>query len=83
MSRAQKILEPLRESLAVVEERIERDIERYRKGNFTLKADGPVEVKQLSHDFTLGGNLFMLDQLETKEKNEKYKEYFKKCFNRS
>ncbi|MBQ8894682.1 MAG: endo-1,4-beta-xylanase [Clostridia bacterium] len=66
-----------------IEARIERDIEQYRKGDFTLslEGEGEVMIEQIGHDFTLGGNLFMLDQLETAEKNEKYKEYFKKCFN--
>ena len=79
----QKMRDALNRNREEIEERIEQEIERNRKGNFTLKvpAGAKVEICQLSHDFTLGANLFMLDQMETAEKNEKYKAYFKKCFN--
>ena len=79
----QKMREMLNRNRAEVEARIERDIEQNRKGDFelTAPAGATVEICQLDHDFTLGGNLFMLDQLETAEKNEKYKRHFANCFN--
>ena len=40
-----------------------------------------VKIKQTSHEFKYGANIFMLDELETEEKNEKYKKYFSEVFN--
>ncbi|MBO5224615.1 MAG: endo-1,4-beta-xylanase [Clostridia bacterium] len=40
-----------------------------------------VAVKQISHDFKFGANCFMVDELETEEKNAKYEESFAKVFN--
>lgn len=40
-----------------------------------------VAVKQVSHDFKFGANCFMVDELETAEKNAKYEESFAKVFN--
>ncbi len=79
----QKMRDLLYRNREEIEARIERDIEQNRKGDFTLTVapNAEVEVVQIDHDFTVGGNLFMLDQLETAEKNEKYKKYFANCFN--
>ena len=61
-----------------------QDIERYRKGDACVtvrRKDGTpvpnarVSVKQTGHAFKYGCNLFMLDELETKEKNDLYKKY--------
>ena len=71
-------------------DRIESGIEQHRKGNATLcftdASGAPVEgvrvsLKQKSHAFRFGGNIFMLDELETPEKNEIYKERFRSLFN--
>ncbi|MBQ2237132.1 MAG: endo-1,4-beta-xylanase [Clostridia bacterium] len=73
-----------------VDERIESGIEQYRKGYCNLKFvdKNGNEVKNVKikgelkkHAFNFGANLFMLDELETEEKNAKYKEYFKNLFN--
>ena len=40
-----------------------------------------IKAKQKSHEFRFGANLFMLDELETEEKNEKYKKHFADVFN--
>ncbi|MBR2024298.1 MAG: endo-1,4-beta-xylanase [Clostridia bacterium] len=40
-----------------------------------------IKIKQIKHEFKFGANLFMLDELETEEKNSFYKENFKKIFN--
>ncbi len=70
--------------------RIDQDIERYRKGECTLKivgADGQplteaaVEVQQKTHQFLFGCNLFVLGQLDTPELNRKYEEAFARLFN--
>ena len=89
MTRAQQLHALLQRSEEAFETRIERGIEDHRKGNFTLKLTDPagnpipgkIELHQLDHDFNIGGNLFMLDQMETAEKNDKYRKYFAECFN--
>lgn len=72
------------------EERINAGIEQYRKGYFEIKVtdsqgnaipNAKITVKQKTHEFRFGANIFMLDELETAEKNEKYKKYFADVFN--
>ena len=66
------------------------NIEQYRKGTMKLAIldenghpvqSGKVRVKQKSHKFKFGANLFMLDELKTAEKNQCYKDAFKGIFN--
>lgn len=74
-----------------IDARVNAGIELNRKGPmlFTFKnKDGKilenvhVKVVQKSHDFKYGADLFMLDEIvDSKEKNEAYKEYFKRAFN--
>ncbi len=73
-----------------VDNRIEEGIELFRKGNakisFVDKNGDPlksvkVKATMKRHEFSFGANLFMLDEISNPEKNEKYKEYFKKLFN--
>lgn len=40
-----------------------------------------VKIKQKSHDFKFGCNIFMLDEFENEEKNKIYREEFKNYFN--
>lgn len=47
-------------------------------GNFS---DIQVSYKLKRHDFNFGCNIFMLDQYDTEEKNERYLELWKKLFN--
>lgn len=70
--------------------RIERDIEKHRKGDATVEvvgkdgkplADMMVEVRQQTHEFLFGCNLFVLDQLDTPELNSKYEKAFAGLFN--
>ena len=65
-------------------------IERHRKGDAVIKVvDGEgkpisgtsIKLSQKTHEFRFGANIFMLDELETPEKNELYKQYFKDIFN--
>ena len=65
-------------------------IERYRKGDVKLtvvdQSGKPVEgaevrFNQVSHEFRFGANLFMLEQMETAEKNEAYEACFAELFN--
>lgn len=71
-------------------ERTEDGIERYRKGNATLSvvdtngrpvSGATVKIKQKNHAFRFGANCFMLDELESDEKNEAYKRRFAELFN--
>ncbi len=70
--------------------RVNYGIEQYRKGNFRIsvvdKEGKPVKNAKVvlslkKHEFKFGANIFMLDELETKEKNEQYKKYFADTFN--
>ena len=72
------------------EDKIARGIEEHRKGQFALVFKGRdgrllhgvrVRVKQISHEFNFGCNLFCLDHYEGEEQNALYEEKFKKIFN--
>lgn len=72
------------------EETTSKGIEENRKGDAVITvvdANGSViegatvTVVQENHEFRFGANIFMLDELETEEKNEQYKEIFKDTFN--
>lgn len=73
-----------------VVDRINLDIEQYRKGDaaieFVDKKGNPVsnvevEVHQQTHEFLFGCNLFVLGQLQTPELNTKYETAFANLFN--
>jgi GH35 family endo-1,4-beta-xylanase len=72
-----------------INERIESDINRYRKGwsRITVTSEGkPVEgleisLKLLRHDFNFGGNAFKFHDFRDAEKNAAYEDYFKRVFN--
>jgi len=68
-----------------VDNRIARDIEKYRKGDCRIRvadrAGVTVRVTQTTHDFKFGANLFMLDELDSDEENQKYRDFFKDNFN--
>ena len=94
MSERRKIFELFEENKEMVDERVSSGIEKYRKGDCSVKivdesgtpvTVATVKIKQKSHEFRFGANIFMLDELETPEKNEKYKKYFDfhniKCYN--
>lgn len=73
-----------------VNQRIERNLEKYRKGDATIElldaAGKPlpgarVEVQQTGHEFLFGCNAFVLGQLPTAEANERYEQTFVRLFN--
>ena len=73
-----------------MEERVNSGIEKYRKGDAQIVVknssgevipNANIKVTQKSHEFRFGANLFMLEELETEEKNELYKKYFADVFN--
>jgi GH35 family endo-1,4-beta-xylanase len=74
----------------LVTERINNGIEKYRKGDATIvvldKSGKPVEsatieVRQKTHEFLFGCNLFVLGQLAAPELNQKYETAFTNLFN--
>lgn len=69
---------------------IQRNIEKHRQGDATIVvvgqdgkplANATVEVRQQTHEFLFGCNLFALDQLATPELNRKYEAAFTNLFN--
>ena len=87
---SREILATFEKQREYMEERINSGIEANRKGvaRFTVvdKEGNPlphahVELHQKTHDFRFGANLFMLDELESDEKNAAYKEAFGELFN--
>ena len=65
-------------------------IERYRKGNGRITvvdkngkplSNAKIKLTQKSHEFRFGANIFMLDELESAEKNDAYKKAFADVFN--
>ena len=90
MLERREVLKQFEEHKEEVNKRISEGIEKYRKGTARIKItdkDGnpvknlKIKAVQKTHEFKYGANLFMLDELETEEKNKKYKEYFKDAFN--
>ncbi len=90
MTERNKVLELFETQKDFINETVESNIERHRKGNakITITDDNGkvlpnalVKITQKSHEFRFGANLFMLDELETPEKNQAYKDHFKSLFN--
>ena len=78
------------EKRAMTEERVRYGIEQNRKGYCRIllcdkegvpASGAKIKAIQKTHEFRFGVNIFMLDELETGEKNERYKEYVKNLFN--
>ncbi|MBQ7761183.1 MAG: endo-1,4-beta-xylanase [Clostridia bacterium] len=90
MSNRKEVLKYFEENKEFFENTVYPNIEKYRKGDMTVSVvdengnpipNAKIEVKQKNHDFRFGANLFMLDELETEEKNQIYKSRFKDVFN--
>ena len=73
-----------------VEKRIVDGIERHRKGDFTLTItakDGKspknatVEIRQVTHEFQFGANLFMHNGFPNETENRQYETVFTSLFN--
>ena len=80
------------ENQAFMDEQVAHGIEVNRKGNASVQfvdaqgnpvTDVHVELRQQTHDFRFGANIFMLDELETEEKNDQYKQAFANLFNQA
>ena len=85
-----KVLEYFEANKDFFENTIYPNIEKYRKGDIKINIkdlngnvipNAKIKIKQKNHEFKFGANLFMLDELETDEKNQLYKDYFKSIFN--
>lgn len=90
MTERRKVLELFEKQKEYTEERVRPGIEKYRKGDACIYVkdssgkpvpNAKIRVSQKTHEFKFGANIFMLDELETEEKNKLYKEYFKDIFN--
>lgn len=90
MDEKRDVLELFEQQKDDVDERVTYGIENYRKGNGAIRIVGKdgrpvknakIKLDQTSHEFRFGANLFMLDELESEEKNEKYKKLFAELFN--
>lgn len=85
-----EILNSFKQNEDYMNDRIKNGIENNRKGFAFIKVkdengnavkDATLKFKQKNHEFKHGANIFMLDEFETEEKNEIYKEKFKDAFN--
>ena len=88
--RAETVLKYFDRQKTFVRERVKSGVELYRKGGARLRLtdargeplrDAPVRFRQTRQAFRFGANLFMLDELETPEKNAAYKARFRELFN--
>lgn len=90
MTERKRVLALFEAEKDALREKTEKGIEAHRKGDFSIRVtdkDGrpvkgaKVKLVQKAHAFRFGANLFMLDELETPEKNQLYKERFAALFN--
>lgn len=90
MTERRKILDLFDEQSDYLNEKVSHGIETYRKGDGKVKvvdqkgdpvAGAKIKLCQKSHEFRFGANIFMLDELETPEKNDTYKKRFADVFN--
>ncbi|MVZ64572.1 glycosyltransferase [Sphingobacterium sp. DK4209] len=69
-----------------VQQKIDERIEKHRKADVKLnfadiKKGSAVVVEQIAHDFVFGSNIFLFNQFDTQEKNNRYNELFTQLFN--
>ena len=85
-----EILKQLIEQKSYMEDRIKDGVSARRKGVFVHprvngRTDGlagaKMTVRQKNHEFRHGANIFLLDELETGEKNAAYRKRFAEVFN--
>lgn len=83
-------LKAAEESRELIADRVKDGIEKYRKGCCRLRItdtegkpikNANLKVKQATHDFGFGANIFMLDEFDNAAYNRIYREEFKKYFN--
>lgn len=90
MNRRDTALRYFDENRDFMDSYVKAQIEQNRKGTVKVsikdKDGNPVsgakiKIKQKDHEFKFGANIFMLDELETDEKNKIYRDEFAKTFN--
>ncbi len=78
------------DEMADFDSKCDANIEKYRKGGIKIKfsdrsgtpvSPKNVRIRQISHDFKYGANIFMLDEFSEEWENKAYRETFKKHFN--
>ncbi len=88
--RRDALMRGFEENASFMKNTVETNIRLHRMGHGTLRVVRPdgsplagaqIRVCQKSHEFRFGCNLFMLDEMETQEKNELYRERFAGLFN--
>ena len=81
------VLESFIKNKDVLDKRNNEGIEKYRKGDFTLKfnnvCDKTVTIRQKKHKFLFGSTAFMLNSFEKEEKEPIFKERFANLFNQA
>lgn len=81
------VLKSYLEHKDVIDRYVENGIEKYRKGNFTLKfSEGgkkKIKITHKKHSFLFGTTAFMLDSFEKPEKEIEYKRLFSNLFNQA
>ena len=81
------VLESFIKNKDVLDKRNNEGIEKYRKGDFTLKFDNvcakTVTIRQKKHKFLFGCTAFMLNSFEKEEKEPIFKEKFANLFNQA
>ena len=89
MKRKDVALKYFREQKEYTDARVNNGIELYRKGDGEIKfvsdkklpENITVEIEQINHEFRFGTDIFMLDEFETQQKNEIFREKFPEIFN--
>lgn len=82
----EKVLDSYIKHKQTIDARNKEGIEKYRKGNFTLKffPDAKrVRLRQTKHKFLFGCTAFMLNSFEVPEKEAQFKELFANLFNQA
>ena len=92
MENNRELLKFFDDNQSFMDEQVKTGIETNRKSSavlvFSDEQGNPLtnvhaEIRQETHDFRFGANIFMLDELETDEKNEQYKKAFAELFNQA
>ena len=72
------VLKPFEANRDYMEARVAEGVERYRKGDRVIRLvdekgepvpGAKIALRQVKHDFFHGANIFMIDEMETAEKN--------------
>lgn len=88
--RREQVLKPFVQYADYMNDRVSSGIEMNRKAYANLRlvnregnpvSGAHVEIRQKTHDFKYGANLFMLGEMECEEKNAAYEQYFADAFN--